>query len=175
MLKAFLKWQGIDYRVNAAIQEVTEDAVILATGERLPATWKMLVPRFRGARVVREPGIGDEKGFVVTDDSYRHVQFPNIFAAGLAVRVVNPFPGSVPFGSSEDRLSDRRDGQDGSGEYQPCYGGAVFACVQTVREHPRCLRHGCRQQGGVDSTNRLFPPRKFAMKPVSIEEDADLR
>src|SRR5439155_15211120 len=42
MLKAFLKWQGIDYRVNAAIKEVTEDAVMLETGERLPANWKML-------------------------------------------------------------------------------------------------------------------------------------
>ena len=39
-----------------------------------------------------------DKGFVVTDDSYRHPAHPNIFAAGLAVRVANPFPGSVPFG-----------------------------------------------------------------------------
>lgn len=42
MLKAFLKWQNIDYRVNAAIKEVTEDAVVLDSGERLPATWKMI-------------------------------------------------------------------------------------------------------------------------------------
>lgn len=99
MLKAFLKWQGIDYRANAAIREVTEDAVILDSGERLPATWKMLVPPFKGAKVIREsPGLGDDKGFIVTDDSYRHEKFPNIFAAGLAVRVVNPFKGAVAFG-----------------------------------------------------------------------------
>lgn len=99
MLKAFLRWLGIDYRVNAAIREVTEDAVILDTGERLPATWKMLVPPFKGARVIREsPGLGDEKGFIVTDDGYRHLKYPEIFAAGLAVRVANPFVGAVPFG-----------------------------------------------------------------------------
>jgi sulfide:quinone oxidoreductase len=51
MLKAFLKWQGINYRVNAAVKAVTSDAVILESGERLPAAWKMLVPPFRGARV----------------------------------------------------------------------------------------------------------------------------
>jgi NADH dehydrogenase FAD-containing subunit len=48
--------------------------------------------------VCESPGLGDEKGFVVTDDSYRHCKYPNIFAAGLAVRVANPFKGSVPFG-----------------------------------------------------------------------------
>jgi sulfide:quinone oxidoreductase len=42
----------------------------------------MLVPPFGGARVIREsPGLGDEKGFVVTDDSYRHQTFQSIFAA----------------------------------------------------------------------------------------------
>ena len=36
MLKAFLKWQGIDYRVNAAIKEVTEDAVRRQFAHRRP-------------------------------------------------------------------------------------------------------------------------------------------
>jgi sulfide:quinone oxidoreductase len=99
MLKLFLDWQGIEFRAGAAITEVTDDAVILASGERLPARRKMLVPAFRGARVIREsPGVGDERGFVVTDDTYRHKRYPNIFAAGLAVRVANPFSASVPFG-----------------------------------------------------------------------------
>ena len=101
LLKKFFKMFDIQYRADAAIAEVRADSVVLADGEVIKAKWKMLVPPFKGQDfVLASEGLGDEKGFIPTTDDYRHVKYPKIFAAGLAVKVPNPFAGegSVPFG-----------------------------------------------------------------------------
>ena len=100
MLKIFMKMYGIDWRTDSSIKEIREGEIELNSGEVLPAKLKMIMPPFVGARVVRDSeGLADEKGFIPTDDSYRHVKYPEIFAAGLAVQVKPPFENmTTPFG-----------------------------------------------------------------------------
>lgn len=95
MSEAFFKMQHIDWRTSAVVKEVLPDGVLLASGELLPSKFTMIIPRFLGIDAIRNtPGLANANGFIETDDSYRHKQHPEIFAAGVAVYV--PPAGETP-------------------------------------------------------------------------------
>lgn len=108
MTEWFFRHTGINWCVNAVLDRVTpgevhfkagqltkavgsEPAADLA-GKSLPFKYSMIIPPFLGVEVVRASGLGNERGFIVTDDFFRHPQHPNVFAAGVAVAVTPPAP-----------------------------------------------------------------------------------
>lgn len=99
MLKSFMKMFHINYVVNSEIEKITEGEVVLKNGRKLPYKYSMIIPPFNGARFIKDSGdLGDEKGFIPVDDSYRHKKYSNVFAAGLSVAVPLPFTTPVALG-----------------------------------------------------------------------------
>ncbi len=100
MLKLFMKLYNIEWIIDASINKIDEDKIILRNGRELPYKMAMLMPPFEGAQVMKESTkLVDAKGFVETKGSYQHIKYPNVFAAGLAVQVKPPFEiKSTPFG-----------------------------------------------------------------------------
>ncbi len=100
MLKSFMKMFNIHYRTEVAVKEVKKDRVILNTGEELKSKFTMLMPPFIGVDFVQNsPGLAaTEAGYIPVNDDYRHVNLPNVWAAGIAVDVKLPFKaGKIPF------------------------------------------------------------------------------
>ncbi|MFO0850683.1 MAG: FAD-dependent oxidoreductase [Gemmataceae bacterium] len=108
MTEWFFRHVKIDWVINAVLDKVTPGEVHFRAGQfhsatdktraedlagrSLPFKYAMLIPPFLGAKVVRKSGLGNGRGFVVTDDYFRHPDHPTVFAAGVAVAVAPPAP-----------------------------------------------------------------------------------
>lgn len=107
MTEWFFRHTKIHWAVNAVMDHVTPNAIHFRSGQlthidetaptdlagkSLPFKYAMIIPPFLGAEVVRVSGLGNERGFIVTDDYFRHQQHGNIYAAGVAVAVAPPAP-----------------------------------------------------------------------------------
>jgi sulfide:quinone oxidoreductase len=108
MTEWFFCHVGIDWVLDAVLDRVTTGEVHLRQGRRfraagngqpedlggnsLPFKYAMIIPPFLGVEAVRRSGLGNERGFIVVDDYFRHLRYPNIFAAGVSVAVAPPAP-----------------------------------------------------------------------------------
>ncbi|NNE07521.1 MAG: FAD-dependent oxidoreductase [Gemmatimonadetes bacterium] len=103
---------GIETRANARIREVTENGVSLESGEFLPSKFTMIIPRFVGVEAVRAtPGLANGEGFIRVDERARHPEYPNVYAAGAAVRVPPPGETHVACGLPEAGFPSERMGE----------------------------------------------------------------
>ncbi|MBX7041927.1 MAG: FAD-dependent oxidoreductase [Ignavibacteria bacterium] len=82
---------SIPFDVDTAITEVLPEKVVLENGKVIESKFTMIVPGVVGSDAVRNSqSVGNERGFIETNDEYRHHEFPEIYAAGIAVQIENP-------------------------------------------------------------------------------------
>lgn len=163
MLKAFMGMFNMSYHVNAKINQITPNEIQLDGGKNLPFKMAMLMPPFEGAGVVKSsPGLGDEKGFIPCRDTYQSNRYDNVYAAGLAVQVKNPFTGcAVPFGVPKTGFPS-----DVQGKIVAHNITEQIAGTKKFREMPFGKIPGvCIMDAGSKEvlilTDHLFRPRRF--------------
>lgn len=85
-LEGEFEHRDVRYRTSAAVSKITDTSVELAGNEVIESRYSMIIPPLAGVpAIARSPGLGNPKGFVPTDEGFRHKQFENIYAVGVAV------------------------------------------------------------------------------------------
>lgn len=96
---ALLRKRGVEVIADAAVTAIAPDHITLDDGRTRPQNYAMILPAFRGVQfILNSPGLGNEKGFIPILPTQRHTQFPEIYALGVAVNLVQPDKPRVPIG-----------------------------------------------------------------------------
>jgi sulfide:quinone oxidoreductase len=85
-LEGELEDRDIRYQTSAAISKITEDSVETADGSVFESSLSLIIPPLAGVKAVSDaPGLGNPKGFIPVDMHYRHKDYKNIYAVGVAI------------------------------------------------------------------------------------------
>lgn len=81
---------------NQAVEEFTPDEVRLKDGTKLPFRLAMFAPPMAGVKAVAH--LGNPKGFLPVDSTYKHKEIDNIYCVGVAMLIAPPEATPVPTG-----------------------------------------------------------------------------
>lgn len=163
MLKTFMKMYNINYRTNAKIDHIEKDKIVMDGGEELPYSMSMLIPPFEGSSVMKNSGdLVDEKGFVECHDTYESVKYPNVYVAGLAVKVKSPFSGTkVNFGVPKTGYPSDVQGKIVAHNIaEKIKGGSDFKAKAFGKIPGICIMDAGHKEVWI-LTDHLFKPRNF--------------
>ncbi|WP_138421702.1 NAD(P)/FAD-dependent oxidoreductase [Maritimibacter alexandrii] len=108
MLESAMRDRDIKWITNAHTDKFTEGAVHVTEFDEdgnekktheVPATYKMMLPAFRGIPAIRGiDGLVNPRGFVIVDEYQRNPKYRNIFGIGVAIAIAPPVATPVATG-----------------------------------------------------------------------------
>jgi len=161
MLKGYFKMLGIEAIANVSTTAVEKGAITLSDGRELAHKYAIVIPPFTGVQAILDSGgLGDARGFVAVDDRYQHRDYPNIFAAGVAVQVRPPQPTEVPTGVPKTGWMAEVMAKVAAHNIAAAITGGQPKELPFGDIRPLCIMDA-GSQGMIIGLDRVFKPRKF--------------
>ncbi|MBJ6367722.1 NAD(P)/FAD-dependent oxidoreductase [Snuella sedimenti] len=174
MLKSFMKMFNIHYRTEVGVKEVFKNKVLLSSGEELPSRFTMLMPPFVGVDFVsNSPDLhATANGYLPVGEDYRHLDYNNIWAAGIAVDVKLPFkPGKIPFSGPKTGYPSDETGKIVAENIIRVTNGKSKLKKKAWGRIPGICVMDAGKKEVIILSDTLFKPRKFAIMIPNIFYD----
>ncbi len=170
-LLAMMGEMGFGYR-NATedIRRITAEGIEFANGDDLEAELKIVFPNWEPHRVLRDLPIADEVGFVVTDETMRCREYPNVFALGDCAALTVPKLGA--HGHQQAGIVARQIAQDigraGREAAEPTFKPEII-CMGEMGHHKAFYIHTNAWYGGdisIFKMGYMYYALKIAFKEM---------
>lgn len=173
-LRTFMKTFNIHFRTEVGVKEVTAEAVILDTDEKINSKFTMLMVPFTGVDfIANSPKLATpENHFLDVKPSYQHKNYANVWGAGLAVDVKPPFkPGRVPFGVPKTGYPSDATGKIAAGNVVKALRGKTNFKEKPWGKIPALCVMDAGKKEVIIIGSTFFKPRFFAVMIPNVLND----
>jgi sulfide:quinone oxidoreductase len=151
-VEPLVKTAGIQVETNKVLASVAADHIAFSDGSTWESDLAIILPPYVAHAFMKDsPGLGDERGFVPTDESMRHLDFANIFAAGDGNALAQPKLGHIAVHQADIAAAALCRALTGRGEIPP-YRPEVFCIANRGGFNATLILSNTLFGGNVDLT-----------------------
>lgn len=163
LLRMFLKKEGIAAHLDAGIDHVASDAIVLGDGTELPSAYSMVVPPFLGQEFLLGSGLTDEKGYVKVRDTYQTEKHDDVYAVGIAAAVDVPWQTPTPVGIPKTGFPIEAMAHTAAKNIAAQIRGEVPAHEKAFGDIKAICVMDAGNNGVVILADKMLPPRKHGV------------
>lgn len=118
-LESMLEARQLSVQTSKVLKGIEPGRVLFEDGTSLDASLAIVLPPYKGCTLVQDSGLGDEAGFLPTDQTMRHLDHSNIYAAGDGTSLAMPKLGHIAIIQADIAAAAMRRAITGEGEVPP--------------------------------------------------------
>jgi sulfide:quinone oxidoreductase len=141
-----------DFKIvtSKTLNSIEKDRVVFEDGSSLPSDLTIAIPKYTSSPIIKNSNLGDNKGFILTDDQMRHTKYQNIFAVGDTNVKAMPKLGHIAIMQAHIAASSFIKELTGKGEV-PKFNPEVF-CIMNQGEKAILILSNYLFGGNIDLT-----------------------
>lgn len=146
-----MKREGIGLMTGKTVKKLDGERIYFTDGTSERCALPIILPEYKPYDFIVDSGLGDEAGFIPTDNQMRHLDFPQIFGVGDATSLSVPKLGHIAVHQG-DIAAKTIAGELGVKVDVPVYDPAILCIMERANMQATMIYSNVLYEGDLDET-----------------------